>query len=147
MEEKKARDFFTEKEKLEIRDAIIAAETHTSGEIRVHVENHCKEDAVKHAEKIFAKLKMHNTAERNGVLFFLAVLDRTFVIYGDAGINSKVPDDFWDSVRDHMLPFFKQKLFTRGLCEGIKLAGDKLREHFPHRKDDKDELSNDVSFS
>jgi uncharacterized membrane protein len=147
MAEIKAKDFFSEAEKLAIRDAIMAAETHTSGEIRVHVENHCKGDSVEQAEKIFAKLKMHETAERNGVLFFLAVLDRTFVIYGDAGINAKVPADFWDSIRDQMLPYFKEKQFTKGLCEGIRLAGDKLHENFPHRKDDKDELSNDVSFS
>jgi uncharacterized membrane protein len=147
MSEKKAREFFSEQEKLAIRDAIVAAEKHTSGEIRVHVENHCKGDEVKHAEKVFARLKMNQTAERNGVLFFLAVLDRTFVIYGDAGINEKVPADFWDSIRDHMLPHFKAKEFTRGLCEGIRLAGNKLQEHFPHKEDDKDELSNDVSFS
>ncbi len=147
MSEKQAKEFFSEEEKLSIRDAIVAAETHTSGEIRVHVENHCKGDAVKHAEKVFARLKMNKTAERNGVLFFVAVLDRTFVIYGDVGIHSHVPENFWDSVRDHMLPFFKQKQFTKGLCEGIRLAGDKLQEHFPHQDDDKDELPNEVSFS
>jgi uncharacterized membrane protein len=113
----------------------------------VHVENHCKNDAVKHAEKVFARLKMNQTAERNGVLFYLAVLDRTFVIYGDAGINEKVPADFWDSIRDQMLPLFKAQQFTQGLCTGIRLAGEKLEEHFPHQEDDKDELSNEVSFS
>jgi uncharacterized membrane protein len=147
MTEKKAETFFTETEKHAIRDAIVAAETHTSGEIRVHVENHCKGDSIKRAEKVFEKLKMHATAERNGVLFYLAVLDRTFVIYGDVGIHAKVEEGFWDSIRDHMLKHFKEKRFTTGLCEGIQLAGNKLQEHFPHKRDDKDELSNDVSFS
>ncbi|HXC05299.1 MAG TPA: TPM domain-containing protein [Bacteroidia bacterium] len=147
MAEQKAKDFFSEEEKLAIRDAIVAAEKNTSGEIRVHMENHCKGDAVKHAEKVFARLGMQKTGERNGVLFYLAVLDRTFVIYGDVGIHDKVKDDFWDSVRDHMLPLFKQGHFCKGLCEGIHLAGAKLCEHFPHRDDDVDELSNDVSFS
>jgi uncharacterized membrane protein len=147
MAEKKAKEFFSEAEKLAIRDAIVAAEKNTSGEIRVHMENHCKGDSVKHAEKIFARLGMQKTAERNGVLFYLAVLDRTFVIYGDVGIHDKVDDHFWDSIRDHMLPLFKDGRFCQGLCEGIKLAGDKLCEHFPHKDDDVDELSNDVSFS
>jgi uncharacterized membrane protein len=147
MAEIKAKDFFTEAERYAIRDAIVAAEKHTSGEIRVHVENHCKGDAFEHAQNVFGKLKMHETAERNGVLFYLAVLDRTFVIYGDSGIHAKVPANFWDTIRDHMLGHFKEKRFSQGLCEGIKLAGDKLQEHFPHQKDDKDELSNDVSFS
>ena len=147
MAEKKAKEFFTEQEKLDIRDAIIAAEKDTSGEIRVHIENHCKGDSVEHAEQVFGRLKMHETAERNAVLFYLAVLDRTFVIYGDSGINAKVPENFWDSIRDHMLGHFKERRFCQGLCEGIHLAGEKLREHFPHQKDDKDELANDVSFS
>ena len=43
---------------------------------------------------------MHNTAERNGVLFYLAVDDRKFAVIGDAGINSKVPAGFWDEVKE-----------------------------------------------
>ena len=45
---------------------------------------------------VFKKLGMHKTAERNGVLFYLAVDDRKFAIIGDAGINAKVPAGFWD---------------------------------------------------
>jgi uncharacterized membrane protein len=147
MAETAATDFFSLEEKNAIRDAIVDAEMHTSGEIRVHIENHCKGDSVEHASKMFNKLKMHKTAERNAVLFFLAVTDRVFVIYGDSGINAKVPEDFWDSIRDQMLVYFREKKFTQGLCEGIRMAGEKLQEHFPHQKDDKDELTNEVSFS
>ncbi len=59
---------------------------------------------------------MHKTAERNGVLFYLAVSYRKFAIIGYAGINAKVP------------------------------AGEQLKTHFPYSKDDVNELSDEISF-
>ena len=53
------------------------AETNTSGEIRVHIDNHCKEDVMDRAAWWFAKLEMHKTEQRNGVLFYLAVKDKS----------------------------------------------------------------------
>jgi uncharacterized membrane protein len=142
-----AAKFFTEEQKLSIRKAIEQAERNTSGEIRVHIDERCKGDVLECAKKIFAKLKMHHTRERNAVLFYLAVKDRQFAIYGDEGIHQKVKDDFWNSVRDKMLGLFKDGKFTEGLCEGIIEAGMQLQKHFPHRDDDKDELSNEVTFN
>ena len=40
---------FTEEEKLQITNAIRVAETNTSGEIRVHIEKHCKGDVLDQA--------------------------------------------------------------------------------------------------
>ncbi|RKD87757.1 TPM domain-containing protein [Mangrovibacterium diazotrophicum] len=139
-------DFFTEQEKKQITDAIKAAELKTSGEIRVHVEGRCKEDVLDCAAHWFEQLKMHKTAARNGVLFYLAVTDRKFAILGDAGINAKVPDNFWESTKDLMLSHFKKGRFADGLSEGILMAGKQLKEHFPYQKDDVNELSDDISF-
>lgn len=139
-------DFFTEQEKKQITDAIKAAERNTSGEIRVHVEGRCKDDVLDCAAYWFEQLKMHQTAERNGVLFYLAVTDRKFAILGDAGINAKVPDDFWEATKELMLSRFKEGRFADGLSEGILMAGDQLKEHFPHQDDDVNELSDDISF-
>jgi uncharacterized membrane protein len=89
---------------------------------------------------------MHKTKERNGVMFYLAINQRKFAILGDVGINNKVPADFWDNVRDLVLSHFKQNNFALGLKEGILLAGQKLKEHFPYKTDDKNELSNSISM-
>ena len=139
-------DFFTEQEKKQITDAIKAAELNTSGEIRVHVEGRCKGDALDCAAYWFEQLKMHKTAARNGVLFYLAVTDRKFAILGDAGINAKVPDDFWETTKELMLSRFKEGRFADGLSEGILMAGKQLKTHFPHQDDDVNELSDDISF-
>jgi len=140
------KTFFTEIEQRSIQLAIENAELNTSGEIRVHLDSKCKGDSVKVATAIFEKLKMHKTELRNGVLFYLAVEDRKFAIIGDKGINEIVEKGFWDSIRDCMTAEFKKEEFTVGLCQGIEMAGNKLKTHFPYQKEDTNELSNDISF-
>ena len=141
-----ARKFFSEADKKAITGAIAEAELNTSGEIRVHIENRCKEDVLDHAAYLFEKLNMHKTEARNGVLFYLAVKDHKFAILGDAGINAKVPEDFWDNIKERMANHFKELHFAKGLAEGITMAGQKLKDHFPRQVDDVNELSDDISF-
>jgi uncharacterized membrane protein len=141
-----AKKFFTAEQQQSIQQAIANAELNTSGEVRVHIDNKCKDEALDEAVKVFAELKMHKTALRNGVLFYLAVDNRSFAILGDKGINEVVPSDFWDNIRDAMLIHFKQSQFTEGLCKGIAMAGEKLKAHFPYQQNDTNELSDEVSF-
>jgi len=141
-----AKDAFTAEEKKKIVNAIKEAELNTSGEIQVHLENHCKEDVMDHAAYIFKTLKMHKTELRNGVLFYMAIKDHKFAILGDAGINNKVPENFWDDIKEHMLSHFKNGDLTVGLSEGIKMAGEQLAAHFPYQKDDENELPDGISF-
>ena len=142
----KAKDLFSEEAHQQIVNAIEAAELNTSGEIRVHIENKCKIEVLDRAAYIFKYLEMHNTALRNGVLFYLSVSDKKFAVIGDAGINAKVPADFWNNVKDLVISNFKQEKFTEGLSEGILLAGLQLKEHFPYQSNDKNELNNEISF-
>lgn len=141
-----AKNFFTEDQKSAIQKSIADAELNTSGEIRVHVDNDCKEDVLDKAADIFHQLQMDATELHNGVLFYLAVKDHKFAILGDKGINEKVPADFWDNIKDTMQTHFKEKEFTEGLCKGIERAGEKLKAHFPLQHNDTNELSNDMSF-
>jgi uncharacterized membrane protein len=140
------RKYFSEKDKLQITNAIRAAELNTSGEIRVHIEKHCKGDVLDRAATIFEKLAMHKTKLRNGVLFYLAIEDHQFAILGDAGINQKVPENFWKEIKDEMAVQFKEGKFSDGLSEGILEAGKELKMHFPYQKDDVNELSDEISF-
>lgn len=141
------QDLFTLAQQQEIVAAIKAAEKNTSGEIRVHIEKNCKEDVLDHAAFIFDELEMQKTALRNGVLIYLAVEDRKLAILGDAGINLKVPKGFWNEIREIMITNFKEGKFTEGLSQGIILAGEQLKKHYPHDKEnDANELSDDISF-
>jgi uncharacterized membrane protein len=141
-----AVNFFNKEEKERIKSAVQEAELATSGEIRVHIDNRCKEDVMDRAAWWFGKLKMHETEKRNGVLFYLAVKDHKFAIIGDGGINAVTPDDFWDQIKALMLARFQEGDFAGGLEEGILMAGQSLKEHFPYQSDDVNELSDDISF-
>ncbi len=141
-----AINFFTKEEKVRLKEAISGAELNTSGEIRLHIDNHCKMDVMDVAAKWFEKLSMHKTAQRNGVLFYLAIKNQKFAILGDAGINAVTPDDFWDNIKEAMLLEFKEEKFADGLEKGIAMAGEQLKEHFPYQSEDVNELSDEISF-
>lgn len=138
--------YFSPENQLQIANAIRVAEMNTSGEIRLHIEKYCKGDVLDQATYVFEKLEMHKTQLRNGVLFYLAVEDHKFAILGDAGINKKVPDDFWETTKELVLSKFKEGNMTEGLTSGILMAGEQLKAHFPYLAEDKNELSNDISF-
>jgi uncharacterized membrane protein len=142
----KASTFFTKEQQAQILAAVKEAENETSGEVRVHIETNCDEEVLDRAAWVFKKLGMDDTAERNGVLFYLAVDDRKFAVIGDSGINAKVPEGFWDDVKELLLRNFREGKFTEGLSAGIILAGTHLKKHFPHKLDDVNELPDEISF-
>ena len=142
----KASSFFTREQQDQIRAAIKEAEETTSGEIRVHIETSVAGNVLDRAAWMFKRIGMHNTAERNGVLYYLAVTNRKFAVIGDEGINARVKPGFWDEVKVLLQEHFNDGKFTEGLVKGILLTGLQLKEHFPHRKNDINELPDDISF-
>ena len=89
-----SEQFLSVSEEREIVEAIQQAEKNTSGEIRVHLEDLSKQPPLERAKEVFLSLEMHKTIARNGVLFYVSVLDHQFVILGDEGINKLVTPDF-----------------------------------------------------
>lgn len=136
----------TREEEQQIVGAIREAEHQTSGEIRVHIETACQGEVLDRAAWLFRKLKMHKTAQRNGVLIYLSTTDRKFAIIGDAGINAVVPEGFWEDVKVMMVSDFRVGNMTRGFVSGIARVGEKLREFFPYLKGDVNELPDEISY-
>jgi len=89
---------------------------------------------------------MHKTKLRNGVLIYLATVDRKFAIIGDAGINKVVPANFWDKAKDDMLKHFKYGNLVEGIVAGLEISGEHLKKYFPHNSDNDNELPDDVAF-
>ena len=143
----KVEDFLTASEEHEVVAAILKAEKNTSGEIRVHLEAHTKLNHYKRAKEVFHLLKMDNTKEENGVLIYVAVNDKKFVICGDRGINKKVPENFWNTTKDAISNQFKLGDFKQGLIDGVLIAGKALEAHFPWHHGDVNELSDEISKS
>ncbi len=143
----KIEDFLTAKEEQEIIEAIRKAEQNTSGEIRVHIERTLKIDAFERAMEVFRYLKMDNTKLQNSVLIYVAIDDKSFVIFGDKGINDVVDDDFWNTTKNVMQSYFKAGNYKQGLIEGILKAGQELEIYFPWNQNDINELPDYISKS
>lgn len=141
----KVSEFISPDDEKEIVKAIKEAELNTSGEIRIHIEHKCEGDRFDHALEIFEKLEMHKTELSNGVLIYVSVDDHQLVILGDKGINDVVEKDFWESTRDEIISQFKSGNYKQGLINGILEAGKQLKQHFPYRSDDTNELDNEIS--
>jgi uncharacterized membrane protein len=136
--------FFSKFDSDRIVAAIAAAERKSSAEIRVHVTRQIPKKLEERALRRFQLLGMTKTAERNGVLFYIAPRARKFRILGDAGIHEKCGEEFWQQVAAAMEGRFRRGEFTEGLVEGIEKVGEVLATHFPWREGDRDELPNEI---
>jgi len=137
--------FLTKEDEQRIIEAIRDAEVATSGEIRVHLEEKSTDNCLTHAKEVFHLLHMDETEEKNGVLFYVAVSDKKFAIIGDSGINKVVPNGFWESIKNTVTSEFSKGNKAEGLVLGIIEAGQKLQQFFPYKKEDKNELSDEIS--
>ena len=128
-----------------IVEAIRNAELLTSGEIRVYIAKHCKEDALEKASKVFQNLKMHKTALRNAVLIFVCPADHKAAILGDSGINSLIENDtFWYDTLDELISYCSKFLITEGICKAVEKVGNLIKLKYPFEEGDINELDNEV---
>ena len=141
-----AVNILNREEDRQVVEAIQQAERNTSGEIKVHIENHCKGNVEQRSLFVFKHLKLNETKLHNGVLIYLSVKDRKFAILGDEGIDKVVEEGFWNDVKDLMLGHFKEGRFAEGLVQGIQRCGEKLKAYFPYQSDDINEIPDDISY-
>jgi uncharacterized membrane protein len=140
----KEQAFIEQLQNEQIVNAIRAAEARTSGEIRVFISRKETSDPLTAAQQEFTRLGMTKTAERNGVLIFVAPRSQQFAILGDKGIHERCGENFWREVAEQMAAHFRKSEFTEGMVSAIQKAGSLLAEHFPRRSDDKNELPDAV---
>jgi len=150
-----ARRFLSEADFDAITQAIKTAESGTSAEIRVHLERRVprrllrrRHDVLARALHVFRRLGMHRTAERHGVLIYVAVEERRLAVVGDEGIHGRVGDGHWNEVRDLIVETLRENGPPRRALErAIEVLGRALAEHYPRRPDDRNELRDEVSLS
>jgi len=149
MQNKLLYTYFSDDDFLRISKKIQEMEKITSGEIRVSFKE--KKPFLKKgkgirnlAEEEFAKLGMTATRDKTGILIFILLEERQFYILADSGINEKVEQTVWDSVRNNMQNEFRKGNYLTGILSAIEQVGNILSEHFPIKSDDTNELSNKV---
>lgn len=142
--------FLTPEDEQRVVEAIRLAEKATTGEIRVHIEGRCRRQPLEQAKEVFARLGMHRTQLRNGILLYVAHKDRKAAIFGDQGIAEKVGDGFWESEFSTLREHFTRGDYAGGIEQVVGDMGAKLREFFPgdglDATENPDELSNQVSY-
>jgi uncharacterized membrane protein len=141
------KDFLSKEAKVNIAHAIQFAEKKTTGEIRIRIDAHFKGNILAAATKVFYKLNMDKTQNKNGVLLYIAVEEHQFCIIGDTEINQIVQQAFWDNICNEMRDFFVVNKFEQGIIYAIQKIGDILHQHFPlNNKNNDNELPNEISF-
>lgn len=145
---KQAKHFFSEADEEKIIGAIRAAETRTSGEVRVYIESRCRYvNPLDRAVELFYRLEMNQTRDRNGVLVYVAIRDRQLAVFGDEGIHQKVGSAYWQEEVRSMLSSFNKHDYAEGIRQCVADIGEALHLHFPYDKDtDKNELPDDIVF-
>jgi uncharacterized membrane protein len=129
-----------------IVEAIRGAETGSRGEVRVHVAREKVEDARAAAAAEFDKLGMASTAERNGVLVYVAPASQRFAVIGDAGVHGRCGEAFWQELAHGMEQAFREGRFTEGIVAAVSRVGEALALHFPRLGGtDVNELPDEVS--
>ena len=142
----KANQIIGPADQQKIKNTVAEAELLTSGEIRIFVEDHSKDDPLDRAVFLFEELGMQKTDLRNGILIYVAIKDKHFSIIGDAGIHAKVGDAFWEGIRNEMKDHFSHGHIAEGIVAGVAQAGKALMKYFPRQHDDVNELPDDIIF-
>jgi uncharacterized membrane protein len=139
------RKFLSEADLDALRRAITEAEAGTSAEIRVHLDHRCPDEPMVRAVAVFERLGMHRTAERHGVLIYIAVADRKLAVIGDQGIHERVGEGYWQRLVADVTRHFREERPRDGFLHAVRELGEALRRHFPRRPDDRNELGDEVS--
>jgi putative membrane protein len=92
------------------------------------------------AMRIFYERGLHRTRDGNGILIFISLLERKVWILGDRGINTVIPPERWVALASSLSSGIRQGQLTETLVDVIAEMGDVLRQHFPSRHDDVNEL-------
>lgn len=92
------------------------------------------------AIRAFYERGLHHTHEENGILIFISLLERKVWILGDRGINTVIPAERWVALASGLTVGIRDGRMTEALVTTISEAGDILRQHFPHRAEDTNEL-------
>jgi uncharacterized membrane protein len=138
--------FFAKVDEPKVVESIRKAELGSRGEIRIHITEKAVSDVMKEAARAFEQLGMTATAERNGILIFVAPRSQKFAVLGDSGVTSRAGTGPLDEIAASMSSAFREARFTEGLVLAVERAGTLLAAHFPRGGgEDRDELSNSIS--
>ncbi len=100
----------------------------------------------KKAEQIFYQNHLDRTLDKTGILILLSLLERRIYIMADEGIISKIGIDGLKNYAKTAAISIKKKNAENGILETIESFEKILKEEFPPKKNNPNELSDRVIF-
>ncbi|MCB2034974.1 MAG: TPM domain-containing protein, partial [Ottowia sp.] len=78
-----------------------------------------------------AKLRMWDTAQRNGVLIYLLLAEHAIELVADRGLAARVPPAQWQGMVGRLGQRLADGAFEDGLTQALEEVSAALVEHFP----------------
>jgi uncharacterized membrane protein len=88
-------------------------------------------DARRHAEAVFARLRVWDTEHNNGVLVYVLLAERRIEIIADRGIDAQVEPAEWRAICARMRERYAAGAWREGTLQGIADVNALLARHFP----------------
>lgn len=92
----------------------------------------------------FFKNDISSTRERTGILIYISLFERMVRVIGDEAIATKLTNQDWQQLCTLVLEGIRAGQPTEGIIAGIKRCGEILKEHFPFKPGDVNELSDEL---
>ncbi len=117
---------------------VAASEKRHTGEVRIYVEPGLPMSYIvrgatprERAIAMFAKLRVWDTEQNNGVLIYLLLAEHAIEIVADRGLSNRVPKEAWQQIVSRMGSAFSEHRFEDGLTQALSEVSALLVEHFP----------------
>jgi uncharacterized membrane protein len=130
-----------------IEAAIVASERQHEGELRFVAEGGLHLAALlrgrrarERAVEVFSALGVWDTAHDSGVLIYVQLADHSVEILADRGISARVPQATWNAICRELEAAYRTRDFESGSLRAIDAVTALLREHFPPRGANPNEL-------
>lgn len=110
-------------------------------------KKHIADAAHRRAIQAFYENGLAKTRDKTGILLALFFLEKRVEVVADDGINSKLDQQTWDKVVETIVQNAKNGQLVEGFVGGIEQCGNILHEYFPRKKDDRNELKDNLIIS
>jgi len=91
-----------------------------------------QECAERRAWSAFAENGLARTAQRTGILIFVALFEHRVILLGDEGVDQVLdPDESWEEVVDLLLDGVREQRATEGILAAVRRCGEILQMHLP----------------
>jgi putative membrane protein len=94
----------------------------------------------------FSEAGLAGTRDRTGILIFISFHEKRIELLADTGINELIPAEKWNDIVTKLVIDIQKKKTGDGIVRAIYECGELLSQHFPIKKDDTNELPNDISI-